>query len=109
MEQSEINHFWAENTEENRMLLQKKDICDKYDYLVAVACGGLGGIIDIFMVGSPGDSALGKWTDEQVDNAVKKFAKMVGWNPKKEKTGNIADAIKFLEDKYKVNYDQRVV
>lgn len=107
MEQSEINHFWAENTEENRMLLQKKDICDKYDYLVAVACGGLGGIIDIFMVGSPGDSALGKWTDEQVDNAVKKFAKMVGWNPKKEKTGNIADAIKFLEDKYKVNYDQR--
>ena len=107
MEQSEINHFWAENTEENRMLLQKKDICDKYDYLVAVACGGLGGIIDIFMVGSPGDSALGKWTDEQVDNAVKKFAKMVGWNPQNERAGNIADAIKFLENKYKVNYDQR--
>ena len=27
-----------ENSEENRELLQKKDKCDKYDYITAVAC-----------------------------------------------------------------------
>ena len=46
--------------EENIALLQKEDKCDKYDYLIAVACGVLGGIVDIFLVGSPRDSVLGK-------------------------------------------------
>ena len=46
------------------------------DYLIAVACGAVGGMVDIFLVGAPGDSVLGKWTDAQVDNAVKGFAKI---------------------------------
>lgn len=50
---------------------------------------------------------LGKWTDNQVDNAVKGFAKMVGWNPKEAQKGNVNSAIGFLEKKFKVNYDQR--
>lgn len=95
------------NSEENRNLLLKKDKCDKYDYLVAVACGAIGGIIDIFLVGAPGESALGQWTDEQVDNAVKGFAKMTGWNPTDANSNNTASAIGFLERKFKVNYDQR--
>jgi len=54
------------------------DKCDKYDYLTAVSCGVLSGCIDIFLVGSPGDSTLGKWTDAQADNFVKFFARKNG-------------------------------
>ena len=32
----------------NRELLLKADKCDKYDYLTAVGCGVLGGLIDVF-------------------------------------------------------------
>lgn len=95
------------NNKENQALLQSNDKCDKYDYLVAVACGAIGGLVDIFLVGAPGDSKLGIWTDQQVDNAVKGFAKMSGWNPKEAQQGNVASAIGFLERKFKVNYDQR--
>jgi len=95
------------NNSENQALLQADDKCDKYDYLVAVACGAIGGMIDSFLVGAPGDSKLGTWTDAQVDNAVKGFAKMVGWNPREEQKGNVASAIGFLETKFKINYDQR--
>lgn len=95
------------NSDENRALLQSGDKCDKYDYLIAVACGAVGGMVDIFLVGAPGDSVLGKWTDAQVDNAVKGFAKLSGWAPKAEKADSVASAIGFLEKKFKVNYDQR--
>lgn len=107
MEQSESLNPLAMNSSENRVLLQAKDTCDKYDYLAAIACGAIGGMIDIFLVGTPGNSVLGNWTDAQVDNAVKGFAKMVGWNPKDAQKGNVASAIGFLEGKFKVNYDQR--
>lgn len=95
------------NSDENCALIQSGDKCDKYDYLIAVACGAVGGMVDIFLVGAPGDSVLGKWTDAQVDNAVKGFAKLSGWNPKAEKADSVASAIGFLEKKFKVNYDQR--
>lgn len=49
----------------------------------------------------------GNWSDAQVDNAVKGFAKTLGWNPKKSQKGNVASAIGFLQRKFKVNYDQR--
>lgn len=107
MEQCEADYLLINNSAENRELLQVKDKCDKYDYLASVACGAVGGMIDIFLVGAPGDSVLGKWTDAQVDNAVKGFAKMSGWNPQDGQKGNVASAIGFLERKFKVNYDQR--
>lgn len=94
------------NSQENRELFYS-DKCDKYDYLTAVACGAIGGIVDIFLVGAPGDSVLGKWTDAQTDNAVMSFAKKMGWNPKAGNEGNANSAIGFLERKFKVNYDQR--
>lgn len=104
---SNIEYPLMVNNKENQALLQADDKCDKYDYLVAVACGAIGGMIDIFLVGAPGDSKLGKWTDVQVDNAVKGFAKMSGWNPKEAKKNNVASAIHFLETKFKINYDQK--
>ena len=92
-------------SDENRRLVQSADKCDKYDYLIAVACGAVGGLMDIFLVGAPGESVLGKWTDAQMDQVVMKFAKVCGWKPKSN--NNVASAIGFLERNYKVNYDQR--
>lgn len=95
------------NSSENRELFQREDQCDKFDYITAVACGAIGGMIDIFFVGSPMDSALGNWTDYQVDNAVKGFARQMGWNPKEKNIDNVNSAIGFLERRFNVNYDQR--
>lgn len=83
------------------------DKCDKYDYLIAVGCGAVAGLIDIFLVGAPGDSKLQDWTDAQVDKTVMLFAKTCGWSPKAGKESNVASAIGFLEKKFPVNYDQR--
>lgn len=80
--------------------------CGTSDYLVAAACGAVAGLVDIFLVGTPGDSVLGAWSDAQVDSAVKKFAGMTGWQPKPGKEDNVASAIGWLERKFKVNYDQ---
>ena len=92
---------------EHQNLLLKQDKCDKYDYLAAVACGAIGGMVDIFFVGMPGESRLGDWTDQQVDNVVKSFAKKMGWKPNVKNADNAKSAIGFLERKFKVNYDQR--
>lgn len=83
------------------------DKCDKYDYLIAVGCGVIAGIIDVFLVGAPGDSKLQNWTDAQVDKTVMLFAKTCGWSPQIGKENNVASAIGFLEKKFPVNYDQR--
>ena len=37
------------------------DKCDKYDYLIAVGCGAVAGLVDVFLVGTPGDSKLLRW------------------------------------------------
>lgn len=43
-----INYPLLESSIENRTLFQNNDKCDKYDYLTAVGCGALGGLMDIF-------------------------------------------------------------
>lgn len=83
------------------------DKCDKYDYLIAVGCGAIAGMVDIFLAGSPADSKLQGWTDAQVDKTVMSFAKTCGWSPKEGKEISVASAIGFLEKKFPVNYDQR--
>lgn len=87
--------------------LLKQDSCETQDYLCSVACGAIAGLLDIFFVGAPSESALGQWTDKQVDTAVMKFASMTGWKPAAGKESNAASAIGYLERKFKVNYDQR--
>lgn len=101
--------------EENVQLLMKDDKCDKYDYLLATACGALGGMIDIFLVGAPGESKLSKWTDTQTDNVVMSFARKMGWTPRQGQEHNVKSAIGFLENGsgksnfngFKVNYDHK--
>lgn len=92
-------------SEYNRTLMMKKDKCDKYDYLVSAVCGVIGGLMDIFLVGTPAKSHLGNWTDTQTNNAVISFAKTLGWKPKAEITSD--RAIDFLQKKFVVNYDQQ--
>jgi len=83
--------------------------CDKYDYLIAGTCGVIGGLIDILFVGAPGDSKLDNIVDEQANKITEKFAEFLGWDKNKalEKGSNTtASAIGFLENKFKINYDQ---
>ena len=96
-----------DNKQESRSMFYH-DKCDKYDYLIAVGCGAVAGIVDIFLVGAPTENAiLSKWSDAQVDHAVKTFAKTCGWSPREVKENSVASAIGFLEKKFPVNYDQR--
>lgn len=97
------------NTEKQQVVYEKtdwsNDKCDKYDYLIAAFCGATAGIVDAFFVGAPGQTKLGGFTDAATDGIVKKFAKMVGWNPRTGNEGNVGSAIGFLEQKFKVNYE----
>ena len=77
--------------------------CDKLDYALAVSSGALCGIIDIFLVGKPKDSHLGKRTDKWFEDRTIDFAKHCGWDDNGEKS--LSSAIKFLEKKFKIPYD----
>lgn len=79
--------------------------CDKQDYALAVACGAICGALDIFLVGKPGESTFGDITDEWFEKVTKGFAKSSGWSPRSD--GSLSGAIRFLEKKYKIPYDQR--
>lgn len=81
------------------------DKCDKYDFLIAAFCGATAGLVDVFFVGAPGQTKLGGFTDAATDEIVKKFAKMIGWSPHAGNEGNVGSAIGFLEQKFKVNYE----
>ncbi len=80
--------------------------CDKYDYLIAGTCGVIGGLIDVFFVGMPGEGSLTKFADSAVDSAVEKFAGACGWNGPRDGSNPTQSAIGFLERKFKINYDQ---
>ncbi|MCM3174396.1 hypothetical protein [Paenibacillus sp. MER 99-2] len=83
------------------------DKCDRYDYLIAVGCGALAGLVDVFLVGAPSKSVIGNWTDAQADKFVKFFAEKQGWKPREGKEDSIGSAIGFLEKEFPVNYDHR--
>lgn len=83
--------------------------CDKYDYMIAGTCGVIGGLIDILFVGMPNNSKLGAFTDEMANKTTEKFAEFCGWDRKnvESRGGNATkSAIGFLENKFRVNYDQ---
>ena len=78
-----------------------KPDCDKLDYALAASSGAICGLIDIFLVDKPGESPIGDVTDKWFEDRVADFAKLNGWQGESAKT-----PIKFLEEKYKVPYDQ---
>lgn len=77
--------------------------CDKLDYALAASSGVLCGIMDIFLVGKPGESMVGDVTDKWIGNRTADFARLCGWDDK----GDTSSAIRFLEKKFKISYDQR--
>lgn len=92
-----------EETIQSVSSLQPK--CDKLDYALAAGCGALCGLIDIFIVGKPGESPIGEITDKWFANRTMDFAKLCGWDGKGK--DSLSSAIGFLEKKFKIPYDQR--
>ena len=90
-----------------------KTKCDKLDYALAASSGALCGLIDIFLVGTPEDSPLGKITDKKEEKRVYVFVKHSRWiNAKFEgkklpkAPTSIKAAVRWLEDTFDVPYDQ---
>ena len=81
-----------------------KPNCDKLDYVLAASSGALCGVIDIFLVGKPGESPLGDITDKWFANRTKDFAELC--HPENKKFDSLESALRFLEKKFKVPYDQ---
>lgn len=82
-----------------------KPKCDKLDYALAACCGALCGLIDIFLVGKPGESPIGEINDKWFSNRTMDFAKLCGWDGRGK--DSLSSAIGFLEKKFKIPYDQR--
>lgn len=99
----------AENelTTLNETIKSIKDLkpnCDKLDYILAASSGALCGVIDIFLVGKPGESPLGDITDKWFANRTMDFAKLC--HPKHKDFDSLESALRFLEKEFKVPYDQ---
>lgn len=83
-----------------------KPECDRIDYALAASAGALCGIVDIFLVGKPGESPIGDLTDSWFEDRVVDFAKLCNTDKDRD-ISSTSSAIKFLEDKFKIPYDQR--
>ena len=101
-ELSDLENQYKESIETIKEL---KPDCDKYDYILSACSGALCGIIDLFLVGKPGDSPLGNITDKKFKDLTISFAKKCGY---KDDGKPASSAIKYLEKKFKVPYDQSV-
>ena len=79
--------------------------CDKYDYILAASSGALCGLIDVFLVGKPGESPLGEITDKWFADRTISFAKFCGYSGDNT---SLSSAIGYLEKQFKIPYDQSV-
>lgn len=79
--------------------------CDKTDYMLAAAAGALCGIMDIFMVGKPGESPAGNITDKWFSGRVKDFAARLDKAGEYD-TNTISGSLKCLSDKFGLKYVQ---
>lgn len=87
--------------------------CDKYDYMIAAFCGGVAGLADVFFVGDPLTSVLGKQVDKVADGFVQKAAQFFWKNDQrtigksKKMPQTLEQCISYLEQAFPVNYDAR--
>ena len=97
-----------ETIEENKESIKNlQPQCDKLDYTLAACLGALCGVMDVFLVGKPGESPLGDITDKWFENRTIDFAKLTGWKKSSDNGDDLSSAIAFLEKKFKIPYDQR--
>ena len=87
--------------------------CDKYDYMIAAFCGGAAGLVDVFFVGDPLTSVLGKQIDKVADGFVQTAAQFFWKNDQRTKgkskkmPQSLDQCISYLEQAFPVNYDAR--
>lgn len=81
-----------------------KPNCDRLDYILAAGVGALCGVIDVFLVGKPGASPIGNITDQWFADRTIVFAKLC--HPEKKNFDSLESAIRFLEKRFGVPYDQ---
>lgn len=103
--ESELLDVTTELGENIKSLKKITPECDKTDYILAVCSGAICGILDIFLIEKPGESLIGDVTDRWFENRTMDFARLCGWNDKGN--GMLSSAIKYLEKKFKIPYDQR--
>lgn len=76
------------------------DEADKLDYIVVVSSGVLAGLIDLFYVGAFSLDRASEWGKEQIDQVVKKVARIEGCQG-----DDLSDAIKTLEKNHPLAAD----
>lgn len=102
MDQSDVEIGQLNETIDSIQAL--KNEADKVDYMLAASIGALTSILDIFLVGKPGESPAGEITDQWFANRTKDFAKLTGWTGGDEES--LSSAVRFLEKKFDIPYDQ---
>lgn len=100
----EINEINTKLSENENILKKLTPECDKTDYILAAATGAACGLMDIFLVGKSGESAIGDITDKWFANRTMDFAKICGWDG--NSNDSVSSAIQYLEKKFKIPYDQ---
>ena len=102
--ESELQGIEEKITETTKSIKALTPECDKTDYILSVSSGALCGFMDVFLVGKPGESPIGDLTDKWFENRTRDFARRCGWNDTGE--GKLSSAIRYLENKFRVPYDQ---
>ena len=102
--ENELKKIHEEYSENIKTLEKITSNCDKMDYILAICSGSICGMLDIFLVRKPGESKFEEITDKWFEDRTKDFAKICGWN---SDNNSIKSAIKYLEKKFKIPYDQR--
>ena len=103
--ESDLSVIESQIRETENTLRKLTPECDKLDYILSASSGVLCGLFDIFLVGKPGESPIGEFSDKWFAERTKDFAKLCGWNNKNDASWK--SAIKHLECKFKIPYDQR--
>ena len=103
--ESEVKYLEDKLAESKKTIDALTPNCDKLDYILAAGSGALCGVIDIFLVGKPGESPIGDVTDKWFADRTIDFAKLCGY---KDDNDALRSAILFLERKFKIPYDQSV-
>ena len=75
---------------------------DRADYLIAVACGAVSGLVDIFYVGEFSLERANKWGSAEINRFVKKVADLNGF-----KGADLSDAVAFLEKRFPLAADAK--
>ena len=101
--EKELQQLEANLSETEQRINSLTPDCDKMDYALSASVGALCGIMDIFLAGKPNDSNLQKLTDQWFADRTKDFANVCC--PGK-KNNILSAAIRHLEEKFKVPYDQ---